>query len=386
MSLEDLTQKALQILTKTLDNEKLPAALKAEIALKILTLEPDHSLNPHGSAINTTASPVNEAEQPRGLLPVPDLYQLSESWQQWLVENKLREVPDQRLVEILQKQGIDETIAQQMVLALPQEITFAFLYPQWRSLQQNQLITTVYRQQEQNYPHNIVRRGNLSPAEFFQQYFIPHCPVILTELGNTEPWQTAQTLSEQFGDRPVFPQLTNHRAQPLDHSSQDTIETLNDYLKKQNPEVYLELDLHTWGATILEQFWLHYPLLSNYLDITQPQTANTYLRLQSTLSPLPLQAKQENFLVIQIQGESRWDICSPWQSHLLYADEHLRSDIDLSNPDLNRFPLLKDINPNIIHLQAGEAIFIPALWWSQCRMMQQSIQIIALNFKTQIED
>ncbi|MGB2925346.1 MAG: cupin-like domain-containing protein [Limnothrix sp.] len=375
MSVQDLTEKAFDILQNSLDDESLSPQVRAEIALKILDFNGERNISPP-TQLAVTAPAVN--------LPIPELYTLSESWQKWLVENKLRSVADQSLVDILIDQGIAEKTAKQIVFALPQEVSFSYIEPRWRSLQNYQLIATQYREQEALHTSEIARKVQVSAADFYQHYYSPHVPIVLSDLGNSQPWQTPATFVESFGDRLITPSPLPplHPAQPnLEAIAAIASQNLRDYLAQSTPPSYVELDLHDWDAQIISEFFQHYSHLAHYLDTTATMPASVSLWLQSTASPFPLQAKLEDSFVVQLWGSSRWHIASPWQSEFLYGDESWVSNIDIDQIDLRRYPLLDQAQFHSVTLNAGEALFMPLLWWQQCRATADSGQIICTNFK-----
>lgn len=372
MSFQDLADQALEILKESLNNEQLSPQTRAEIALKILEFNGVEKLGNNGDR-----PPVN----PSTTLPIPELYTLSEAWQTWLVENKLRGVADQSLVDILISQDIAEKAAKQIVFALPQEVSFAYIYPRWRSLQRYQFIAEQYRHQETLFSGKICRAAQLSHGDFYRNHYAAHVPVILTELGNSKPWHTQTTFKETFGDRPITPI-------PLPPLYPDTVtpaapapQSLAEYLAEPEQTNYVELDLHEWDTGAIAAFFQHYDQLQTYLDLAEASTAESlYLWLQPTAAPLRLQAKSENILVVQLWGSSQWHLASPWQSDFLYGDENWISPVNLDEPALARFPKLEKAQIQTLTLKAGEALFIPLLWWHQCRAIAPSGQIICTNF------
>jgi lysine-specific demethylase 8 len=84
--------------------------------------------------------------------------------------------------------------------------------------------------------------------------------------------------------------------------------------------------------------------------------------------------------VVQLWGSSQWHLASPWQSDFLYGDENWSSPVNLDEPPLQRFPKLEQAQIQTFTLNAGEALFVPLLWWHQCRAIAPSGQIICTNF------
>lgn len=374
MSFQDLADQALEILRESLNNEQLSPQVRAEIALKILEFNGVEKSGNNGDRPLTN---------PSTTLPIPELYSLSEVWQKWLVENKLRGVSDQSLIDILINQDIAEKAAKQIVFALPQEVSFAYIYPQWRSLQRYQFIAEQYRHQEALVSADIRRTAQLTRPDFYRNHYAAHVPVILTELGNSKPWHSQTTFQGTFGDRPITPT-------PLPPLYPDTViptapapQSLTEYLTEPAQTNYVELDLYEWDQGAIAAFFQHYDQLQTYLDLAEASTAESiYLWLQPTAAPLRLQAKSENLLVVQLWGSSQWHLASPWQSDFLYGDENWISPVNLDEPPLQRFPKLEKAQIQTFTLHPGEALFIPLLWWHQCQAIAPSGQMICTNFSS----
>mgnify|MGYP000377363487 CR=1 FL=1 len=90
---------------------------------------------------------------------------------------------------------------------------------------------------------------------------------------------------------------------------------------------------------------------------------------------------KNNNLLIQVHGRKRVYLVSPAQTPLLYNTTLCFSPIDLSCPDLERYPLAEHIQPYEVELNAGDALFIPAGWWHQIESLSISINLSMTHFK-----
>nr|WP_290225718.1 2OG-Fe(II) oxygenase [Trichocoleus desertorum] len=95
----NLVEAAIETLRTLLTSEQLSVHERASLALKILEIDQQQT-HSHTSTTNC-----NSLEQ----------LHLSEAWKQWIVENKLRQVPDHVLVETMVREGIDAIVATQAV-------------------------------------------------------------------------------------------------------------------------------------------------------------------------------------------------------------------------------------------------------------------------------
>jgi len=94
-----LVEEAIETLHTLLTSEQLSVQERASLALKILEIDQQQT--------NLQTSTANQGKLAQ--------LNLSEAWKQWIVENKLRQVPDSVLVQTMVREGIDAIVATQAV-------------------------------------------------------------------------------------------------------------------------------------------------------------------------------------------------------------------------------------------------------------------------------
>jgi hypothetical protein len=84
-----------------------------------------------------------------------------------------------------------------------------------------------------------------------------------------------------------------------------------------------------------------------------------------------------NNLFGQIYGEKVVCLLAPDQSRYLYQfkDVVQKSNIDPENPDLDRFPKVKQATILEATVRPGDILFIPKLWWHSLRATEHSISV-----------
>lgn len=73
-----------------------------------------------------------------------------------------------------------------------------------------------------------------------------------------------------------------------------------------------------------------------------------------------------NILHFHFAGKKRCIIVPPKDSKYMYKIPHsviCREDIDFDNPDFDKWPALKNINPMVADLKHGEMLYMPEGWW-----------------------
>ncbi|XP_025775898.1 jmjC domain-containing protein 5 [Puma concolor] len=106
-------------------------------------------------------------------------------------------------------------------------------------------------------------------------------------------------------------------------------------------------------------------------------TINAWFGPQGTVSPLH-QDPQQNFLV-QVTGRKYIRLYSPQESEALYPhDTHLlhnTSQVDVENPDLEKFPKFAEAPFLSCILSPGEILFIPVKYWHYVRALDLSFSV-----------
>ncbi|HWS59942.1 MAG TPA: cupin-like domain-containing protein, partial [Flavobacterium sp.] len=73
-----------------------------------------------------------------------------------------------------------------------------------------------------------------------------------------------------------------------------------------------------------------------------------------------------NIFHIHFQGRKQCVLVDPKETKYMYRLPYswiCNEDIDFDNPDFEKFPALKFINPYITHLEHGEMLYMPEGWW-----------------------
>lgn len=106
-------------------------------------------------------------------------------------------------------------------------------------------------------------------------------------------------------------------------------------------------------------------------------TINAWFGPQGTISPLH-QDPQQNFLV-QVLGRKYIRLYSPQESEAVYPHEthilHNTSQVDVENPDLEKFPKFTEAPFLSCILSPGDTLFIPAKYWHYVRSLDLSFSV-----------
>ncbi|XP_048834876.1 HSPB1-associated protein 1 homolog isoform X3 [Brienomyrus brachyistius] len=74
-------------------------------------------------------------------------------------------------------------------------------------------------------------------------------------------------------------------------------------------------------------------------------------------------------LVLQVQGRKKWylfpvgDTCHLYPTRIPYEESSVFSQVDITRPDMRRFPAFARARAHVVTLQPGQVLFVPRHWW-----------------------
>lgn len=214
----------------------------------------------------------------------------------------------------------------------------------------------------------IERVEKLSQKEFIDNYYKKQKPVVITN--QIEDWPAYEKwnfafLKKEAGDKMV-PLYDNRKT---------------DYTKKVNePDFTMTMaeyiSILEKGPTQLRIF-----LFNLLKEVPQMKADMRWPKLGLRLiKSLPLvffggegakvfmhyDIDFPNILHVHFQGRKQCVLVSPEDTKYMYRLPYswiCNEDIDFENPDFEKFPALKKVNPYITHLEHGEMLYMPEGWW-----------------------
>lgn len=217
------------------------------------------------------------------------------------------------------------------------------------------------------------------PDVFLRQYVRKSRPVVIR--GAIDDWPalerwTPQGLREAFGDRslPSIPVRDGNAVFDPSNGIDYTPVRLDDYVR--------DVEAGTASRYMVFRVHEHLPELMN--DIRTPSYLEhaRWRRSRFWFAPRGvggvLHRDIPDNLYAQVQGRKHWRLVSrreltrvypypPWSG----VPNYCRASTE--DPDLDRFPRIRDVDVHTTTLGPGELLYIPSLWWHQARSVDTSI-------------
>lgn len=334
----------------------------------------------------TQPPPISAAPRPRPIAPRP----FDAGWIQWIAENRLRDCAPESMLATMTGAGLDRTESEAAILTMERNPVFLAA----RKVQQlhRKLESVVENQQKLKEldPHyaRIEKRAHVPRAEFMERYVRGSRPVVLTGVARHWPalkrW-SPQDLRERFGHLDVEIQAErsadpNYEVNKLDHQRRVRLSEFvdrvlaggasNDYYLTANNEALRQPGF----APLLDDIGA----LPDFCDrAALAQRASFWFGPAGTVTPL-----HHDTLMLchtQIVGRKRWRFISPLQSPKLYNHFEVYSPIDLDRPDLDRYPLFRDVTVLEVIAEPGDTVFLPLGWWHQVTALDVSLSFSYSN-------
>jgi len=144
-------------------------------------------------------------------------------------------------------------------------------------------------------------------------------------------------------------------------------------------DYYMVANNHKVNNKILQAVFDDIELFPEYLDPgLWDGKAFFWFGPKGTITPL--HHDPVNLIMAQVSGRKHWKLISPFQTHLMYNNVGVFSEVDAENPDYNKYPLYQRVQVFDVDLHPGEAIFVPVGWWHHVLALDICISVSFTNF------
>ncbi|PZU96124.1 MAG: hypothetical protein DCE90_10255 [Pseudanabaena sp.] len=316
---------------------------------------------------------------------------MTDELRRWIADNKLAGVDDHLLVQGLINYGISPSAANHEVSTTSQNPYFQAGQKFVQLLRKRESHANILAELATLSPRSLTiqRREKISRDEFLENYYAKNMPLILT--GITKNWSAlslwnptylktnyghveVEVQSNRNSDRLYEINIEKHRYKMRMADYVDDVVSggaTNDYYMVANNGNIEKTELRGL-LNDLEMF----PEYLDPLDIN----GKAFFWFGASGTVTPLHHDPVNLIFVQVYGRKVWQIIPPYYTHLLYNYRGVFSEVDIENPDYDKYPLFQKIPIIEVTLEAGDAIFMPVGWWHAVKSLDISISMSFTNF------
>ncbi len=316
---------------------------------------------------------------------------ITDEWRRWIADSKFAGIEDSIILQQLIMHGISPSSARLEVSSINQNPYFQSGNKFVQLLQKSESHANILAELALLAPNSqsIERKPNISRADFLENYYAKNIPLILTDI--TKNWQALslwnpEYLKENYGqveievqsdrnsDRLYEINVDKHRQKMQMADYADNVvnggATNNYYMVANNGNI---------EKTALRGLLNDIQIFPEYLD---PQNINgtTFFWFGPAGTITPLHHDPVNLIFVQVYGRKVWKIIPPYFTHRLYNYRGVFSEVDLENPDYEKYPLFHQVPIIEVTLNPGDAIFMPVGWWHTVKSLDVSISMSFTNF------
>lgn len=237
---------------------------------------------------------------------------------------------------------------------------------------------------------HIERRNRLSGEEFLERYYSRARPVILT--GEMYHWNavhkwTPAYLAKTIGAYEIECQIESKASGTSDTETRSARMPFDAFIRMaarpDSERGYLLADERSRNIAVAGWLGDDLGLLDSLTDRDEADAGGT-LWIGSADVLTPLHHDLVNCLVAQVAGRNRIKLIAAGDIARLYNHRQGLSEIrDLDATDFNRarFPLLEGLEIHDVTLEPGEVLFVPLAWWYQIRSVGFTASVTFTNFR-----
>jgi ribosomal protein L16 Arg81 hydroxylase len=318
-------------------------------------------------------------------------FELTDGWRLWVAENHLLGVSEQTILGVLISQGMTRAQARAELDAARNDVYLAAGERITQRLRKLESMLDALKRMRHLDPANadIPRQAGLSKQRFLTEYYAANQPVLLTDI--TPNWPAIRGWTPEYLKRTVGTEMV----EVMTGREQDDQYEINLDAHRSSMRFSDYIDLVTRSGSTNDFY-----LVANNHFLDNPRTAalradftcdERYLDPAGAASRVffwfgpagtvtPLHHDVSNILLVQVRGTKRVTLVPPLESHLVYNDVAVFSQVDAETPDTRQHPRFTGATRLTVDLRETEALFIPVGWWHHVRSLDVCISLSFTNF------
>ncbi|MGF1491028.1 MAG: cupin-like domain-containing protein [Microcoleaceae cyanobacterium] len=349
-------------------------------ALQVLDQNPSTE---SAQAPSTSGTSVSNPQAPSPEIP--------DTWKQWAATNILMGRPETDLIRIMVEHDLDHALVQQEVTSLKANPYCKAAEQFIQQLQKLESLSEIQHQLQQlsTIATQVERKIGLSRTDFLNHYYGRNTPVIFTGIMNN--WSALKQwnpdyFQKHYGDVTVEVQA-NRNSDPkyeinVDrHRKKVKFRDYISWIKQGNSgnDYYIVANNGNLDREELKGLLQDIEIFPEYLD-SQQTKGRIFFWFGPAGTVTPLHHDPVNLMLAQVRGRKRILLVPPQQTPYLYNHLGVFSEVDVTQPDYQKYPLFRNVKPIEVILEPGEVIFIPVGWWHHVTSLDVSISVSFTNF------
>jgi hypothetical protein len=321
-------------------------------------------------------------------------FEIADRWHMWIAENFLLGADERAILDVLEAQGMSPAQAQAEIQAVREDVYL--LAAGWITQRMRKLESTLdaLQRMRQLDPGNygVPRHAGLSRERFLADYYAANRPTILNDVADNWPavqvW-TPGYLKETVGAEvvEVMAGRENDEEYEINLDAHRKAICFGDYVDlvtraAPTNDFYLVANNHFLDKPGTAALWADFSCDERFLD---PATASArvFFWFGPAGTVTPLHHDVSNILLVQVRGTKRVTLVPALESHLVYNDVGVYSQVNAEFPDAQRHSRFSAATRLTVDLHEGEALFIPVGWWHHVRSLEMCISLSFTNFAFQ---
>ncbi len=316
---------------------------------------------------------------------------LTDAWRCWVATNLMSGVAGNQITEILARQGFDPDQARDYISSVQADPVYTA--GKWMSERLSKLESFLdirHDLESLTLGATLERRRDMGTDEFLARYYSANRPVHLEDVcpdwPAVERW-TPEYLRMVIGDElvEVMDGRDDDRRYEVNSSAHKRLMPFTAYVDtvlatERGNNTYLVANNHLLEREAASPLWSDFQIDERYLD-PRARMGAVFVWFGPGGTITPLHHDVANILFAQITGRKRVTLISPLQSHCVYNEVGVFSEVDPDNPNLGRFPRFVRAQPIQLVLGAGDALFITVGWLYHVESLETSISLTFTNFR-----
>jgi ribosomal protein L16 Arg81 hydroxylase len=318
---------------------------------------------------------------------------LTEGWKRWIAENKMLGIEDQRLIEVLVQNGIDEESASCEVSGLSSHPYFQA--GDWiaQRLRKIESLLDAYSNLACAHPaarfDTIERRGQLTREEFLEKYYSVNRPVVLLDMMNK--WRARSLWNPDYLRKTCGNEMvevmtgrdsdSRYEINSEQHRTSMVFSEFIDHITQcgKSNDRYMVANNDTLRREGMKHLYDDIEVFPEFLD-GDNLNGGVFFWLGPAGTVTPLHHDAMNILTAQVYGRKRVTLIPSCQIHRVYNEIGVFSEVDSERPNFDEFPEFRNVTMRKFILKPGEVLFIPVGWWHHVRSLDVSITVSFTNF------